>query len=857
MDGFLPIPPKSFPVEVPVLVDLDYEYLATDLESFPQSCAQLGLNRGQPLDVQFLRQVPITDCTKFLQEWLFFGLLSNFLGCSIKISNFCHTGKQYPLALAVDGNYSHNLFQTWQREAKRQPERKHLAALSCLTFAQEQSELFDSLTEQYDYALGAVSLSVKLLIELLISITNATFMPRHARPSRFHHFQRQTDHEEIPVSHKLGYVQLPLPTYAGTQRLPPAVWFLLGIFMHNGWCKSQALQMFQVYDYTTANYLALIPRNLPPSGNHDLCKGQMKCLAFNMQNEIESYQTVHVPSCSYQHPAAMVYMPPEKLAGIIDRGKVPIFCINLKDVEPMIYMDELTYLVPYFAISHVWSDGLGNAIQNGIRPCQLRRLRDLLQKAETLYNSKSAGNSWERWASRGGIVGPIKRIFNRQKSEHRVYFWLDTLCIPTGDERENPRVKELRMKAIKHITPIFDGAQAVLVLDSELAKLGPEHHDEYGRIHNEVLAARVLATKWMQRAWTLEEGSLARKCYFVVGNALQVLRPNVEVIDPLGKRIVDSLRSTRASWKTQTPLHYAVARFKNSIPSLVEDMLSEGRKRAYKMSSRKRKEQLKRIRLQTFVRGWNNLLNRTTSKPKDMQIIFANILDFNASSISRLHPNDGLVVILRSCEELPMSLLYNVGPRLEESTAIEDCWIPLSIDGFPLHDRGVLQRTEAGLMLDLADVDRDAVEIWVSEVKIPHEASIFQVLDSDTGHQYVVEKEEESSSNDEINTKKRQAYANAICTCIIMDKRGGSTSIDGYTGRGAFLAVSEIVDSGRTYRVQFHAQLRFWALSQYEQNIQSAQDKLICYSVLVIQPQIKLLLEIGKFNQKPSPCAPS
>ena len=163
----------------------------------------------------------------------------------------------------------------------------------------------------------------------------------------------------------------------------------------------------------------------------------------------------------------------------------------------------------------------------------------------------TSGNKWEQWASKGGLLGPLRRKVKRQKAERRIYFWLDTLCIPTGDETDNPRVKELRMKAIKHITPIFNGTQVVLVLDSELARLGPEHYDDHGRVHNEVLAARVLATKWMQRAWTLEEGSLAKKCYFVVGNTLQVLRPNSEIIDPLGRRIIDSLTSTRTRWKTR------------------------------------------------------------------------------------------------------------------------------------------------------------------------------------------------------------------------------------------------------------------------------------------------------------------
>ena len=265
---------------------------------------------------------------------------------------------------------------------------------------------------------------------------------------------------------------------------------------------------------------------------------------------------------------------------------------------------------------------------------------------------------------------------------------------------------------------------------------------------------------------------------------------------------------------------------------------------AYRMPGRRRKEQLKKTRLQTFIRGWNNLLNRTTSKSKDMQIIFANILDFHASSISRLHPNDGLVAILRSCEELPMSLLYNVGPRLEDQAAVGDSWLPIPIDGLPLHDRGILQRTEAGLKLSIKDMDDNAVEIWLSEVKIPYQETAFQVRDSDTGHLYVVEKQVNTFSNREVEAKKEQAYENAIATCIMIDKREGTTSIDGYTGRGALLTVYEIVDSGQTIRVQFQSQLRFWTPAQWEQD-RDISSQLTCYPVQAIHPHQTLLLETG------------
>jgi len=65
-------------------------------------------------------------------------------------------------------------------------------------------------------------------------------------------------------------------------------------------------------------------------------------------------------------------------------------------------------VIPYVAISHVWSDGLGNAIANTLPWCQLQRIQGLV---DALYQD-TAGN------------------------QHPVPFWMDTLCVPVEQHFE-------------------------------------------------------------------------------------------------------------------------------------------------------------------------------------------------------------------------------------------------------------------------------------------------------------------------------------------------------------------------------------------------------------------------------------
>jgi hypothetical protein len=91
--------------------------------------------------------------------------------------------------------------------------------------------------------------------------------------------------------------------------------------------------------------------------------------------------------------------------------------------------------------------------------------------------------------------------------------WFDIFCIPTAS---NNAAAEIRRKAIDSISPIFAGAEAVLVLDKALTKLTND------RPYLAEILARIASSGWMTRRWTVSEASLASNptMLFCIGNVI-------------------------------------------------------------------------------------------------------------------------------------------------------------------------------------------------------------------------------------------------------------------------------------------------------------------------------------------------
>lgn len=129
--------------------------------------------------------------------------------------------------------------------------------------------------------------------------------------------------------------------------------------------------------------------------------------------------------------------------------------------------------IPYTAISHVRSAGLGNKLTNSLPFCQLSLLQSL--------------------ADQLGGTGPAGGLF-----------WIDTLCLP--------REMQLRKTALASAWDIFAGARHVLVLDPPLY--------QHAFCSAQEALIRIRYSSWKRRLWTLEEGFAAESLVFRFANRM-------------------------------------------------------------------------------------------------------------------------------------------------------------------------------------------------------------------------------------------------------------------------------------------------------------------------------------------------
>ncbi|KAK3847964.1 MAG: hypothetical protein J3R72DRAFT_139202 [Linnemannia gamsii] len=94
------------------------------------------------------------------------------------------------------------------------------------------------------------------------------------------------------------------------------------------------------------------------------------------------------------------------------------------------------------------------------------------------------------------------------------YVWIDTLCMPTS--------KKLREEVVDKLRNIYLDADATLVVDAGLVSTTARTVLD--------LSLAVLLSDWSSRVWTLQEGVLASKLLFCVGNQVLSL-PQVYAAD--------------------------------------------------------------------------------------------------------------------------------------------------------------------------------------------------------------------------------------------------------------------------------------------------------------------------------------
>lgn len=94
----------------------------------------------------------------------------------------------------------------------------------------------------------------------------------------------------------------------------------------------------------------------------------------------EDYHPRHAAGqdCYCEHIPAGRSIP----LGSLQKGIVPVCRYHFLDDQPSLQMLESTQVSKYVAISHVWSDKLGNRDANALPRCRLRYIQE---KVDALY----------------------------------------------------------------------------------------------------------------------------------------------------------------------------------------------------------------------------------------------------------------------------------------------------------------------------------------------------------------------------------------------------------------------------------------------------------------------------------------
>lgn len=508
----LPLPSSTFSETYDEALCYTSEpYDGGDWLSYP---ARQGFGRKTTKEWFMIFNNPTRDFLGFLQRWLFFGTLETFIGWKVPVESFTYqrtnpTRKVITTTL-LEGYLEFAWTEIGLRRTYESTEILLKVAFLGATINQylygdkkdygddyePRTPLEESMGLQTfimsnnfkDPRPPELALSISLMIEALqTSYMNfrALWLEAGRRRGRFpiaeqrkaRAAQRQATNSNIPLVPELT---LPYDRLRAKGWCPSRIYSLyFGVGLGAMVCISQ-------FDPPPARkpHNMIRIRSAAESNSRDSFRGTLGtpeklCSAYHcasVQMNEETYETRHVEGCN---GCEFMEADPSEILRILQNGSVPLIVSIDPDDESESPKDILlvesgtTTENHYVAISHVWSDGLGNPNESALPRCQMRRLSRMIRS----------------------MPGAESEL---------VLFWIDTICCPPDSTGR----AEAQGLAIDMMARTYHDAQAVLVLDEWLCTT-----DSSGMRDSELLL-RIIASNWNGRLWTLQEGALARKLIF-------------------------------------------------------------------------------------------------------------------------------------------------------------------------------------------------------------------------------------------------------------------------------------------------------------------------------------------------------
>lgn len=569
---------------------------------------------------------PMASTASFLQDWLFFGLLYEVLGQRGQKKAFVKLDLQSNQTV-VNTEPLHRALRDRCLDFVEPPPvnvrwNQLISDFGRIDKVLRTMSLFCSIASTCEYDAHKPGISLwPLSAEIDFSIRA---LGKHMACALY------AASWDICLPHVIRYGE---PLFSPTFQYPPGD-YAASRMRDAGWCPSEISMVSERMSPSSLYYVSSL-RRYQIRKDHKHCTEQL-CTA----NQIDSsgYKNTHTDkNCVCNH----IRVPVEQIVSIIASGGIPIITITQPqdDVKPSVEVSRFRHNQHYIAVSHVWSDGLGNVDTNSLPICQLHRLKKLLDEVtwtnDMVWDNLNKGHFskyWRRWRGRS------------------VAFWMDTLCIPVERKWKDSRDKSMTM-----MYDIYRNAGEVLILDSELQNTPlPSSVDE--------AFMRVTISGWMRRLWTLQES--------VLGRRLQV-------------RFRDGIIDLTAEYKKSSsspPLtfdNHAGTPSADSQSFYWEDrtlrfLITEKRERKFMgtftqtISYTDPADEKIRLKCDAILRAFVQSNFRSSSRKSDEFRCLASLLGWDHSRLKGLPIEQRMKALLVQQEILPQGLLFIAGQRIME-----------------------------------------------------------------------------------------------------------------------------------------------------------------------------------------------
>lgn len=580
------------------------------------------------------QETSVTALAEQGQTWLYFGLLAVILRDNFDLDALVKDGIVFTTFL-----HDHLLPDAWQKIAADEShagEVRSALGVASMLFEQHvvpaaaRADSCEYPSDVWDWTAHWVLFSVSILIEDLNTLFNK------GPTQRWHKCSNPYTSATTGMAEALRQVNR-CPSLVRRVDLEPKVAFSLLSWEQTG------------------------------SKTHDQCTMD-NCNLFNVNEQ--QYEPQHHRSC-LGSVCQMHGFSHQRLREIMDSDCVPLVRSTLHaNGKISLDLEAGNLDSDYTAISHVWAGGLGNFESNLLHECQLVNLHkalDLCYNVPLTYQQEDCASVTSSTLRTLRKAKDTVRNLVSKSTSH--LYWIDALCIPISP-RDRPRamngitngnatrVKDIyRSKAIDSMARIYAGARSILVLDPELQE------QSSSKLSQPQLQLAVRCCPWMARSWCLSEGALAIDVNFRFADTI-VPFSEVQQDERMSNSLVQSI------WRQdiEDPWHPGLGM------SLTDVFITEAR---HALSGKRdvfnyELPSLEDRAIWRFVRVWNELSRRSTTKQDDVAAILAALLNLSAGEILKIpSPSGRMRALLKSQSRLPVDIFFC--PTMDSKTST---WTP-------------------------------------------------------------------------------------------------------------------------------------------------------------------------------------